>query len=299
MRLKGSEVSFQVVYEGAALEAGTMSVRQLAPALLALSDLVDQANTVVNGTTAEVTLQFQATQKGSLEVHLGLLVDFLDGISDFFSGDGLSTLDTILSLLGISGAAGLFQLIKKLRGKAPAKVLRIPGTNRVRIEFGDEVIETDARVLALYQNRSAREQAHRVIEPLDGEAIRTFVTRYQEQQTIAVTSDEAAYFEPPAITPQALEDNVVQRVFSVVALSFKEDNKWRLSDGENTYSVRLLDQAFVDLVQEGRIAFSKRDLLRVNMRTRQWKTEQGLRTEYEIVNVLEHLRDDQIDLPFA
>ncbi len=50
-------VDFSVAYEGSSLDNHAMEVRDLAPALLALGQSVDRANTLLNGERASVSLQ--------------------------------------------------------------------------------------------------------------------------------------------------------------------------------------------------------------------------------------------------
>lgn len=78
------------------------------------------------------------------------------------------------------------------------------------------------------------------------------------------------------------------RVLSIVTLSFKEDNKWRLSDGTAVFNVKISDGTFLQKVNEG-ASFAKGEMLRVSMVTRVSYTKEGLKTEYEVVRVLEHL----------
>ena len=73
-----------------------------------------------------------------------------------------------------------------------------------------------------------------------------------------------------------------------VDIAFQEDNKWRLTDGNSTFHAALLDADFLSRIANNEIAFAKGDILKVRMRKRQWLAEEKMRTEYEVLQVLEH-----------
>jgi hypothetical protein len=57
-----------------ALQSGTMDVRELAPALLAVADLCERANTLVNGDTTSIVVNVRADfRRGSFQVHFDLV----------------------------------------------------------------------------------------------------------------------------------------------------------------------------------------------------------------------------------
>ena len=84
--------------------------------------------------------------------------------------------------------------------------------------------------------------------------------------------------------------------FSIVSLAFKEDNKWRLTDGQNTFSVLMKDEAFQYKVDNNDIAFAKGDVLVCDLRTVQWQVEDGVKSEYEVVRVVTHRSARQLYL---
>jgi hypothetical protein len=87
--------------------------------------------------------------------------------------------------------------------------------------------------------------------------------------------------------------------FSIVSLAFKEDNKWRMSDGSSTISATISDTEFLHAVNNDLESFSKGDSLVCRVWVRQWQTSNGTRTEYEVVKVARHLRAArQISLPW-
>ena len=64
-----SEARIQIVYDGDALKDGEMDVRQLAPALLPIGDLLESANKALNDDSATVSVRVRSDFKqGSFEI---------------------------------------------------------------------------------------------------------------------------------------------------------------------------------------------------------------------------------------
>jgi hypothetical protein len=85
---------------------------------------------------------------------------------------------------------------------------------------------------------------------------------------------------------------------SPVYTAFKEDNKWRLSDGSATINAIFSDAEFLSAVDQNLESFSKGDVLICDVRVRQWQTASGAKTDYEVIKVIEHRRAArQIPLP--
>ena len=49
----------------------------------------------------------------------------------------------------------------------------------------------------------------------------------------------------------------VRKVFTIVNLAFKENNKWRVSDGSTTYIASVIDTDVLAQIDKNEIAFSK------------------------------------------
>jgi hypothetical protein len=70
MDLIASE-QFSVIYHGDSVEKGQMDVKELAPSLLALNDLIEEANRTLNGSRTKVSLRVKANiQTNSVEIGL-------------------------------------------------------------------------------------------------------------------------------------------------------------------------------------------------------------------------------------
>ncbi|MBE6440990.1 MAG: hypothetical protein E7022_01495 [Desulfovibrio desulfuricans] len=62
-----SQKTLHIAYDGPALDTHEMDVRELAPALLAFSDMFEEANAVLNGDRAKISLNVKGSFKtGSL-----------------------------------------------------------------------------------------------------------------------------------------------------------------------------------------------------------------------------------------
>lgn len=80
MAIEQARSDLSLVYDGPALTAGTMNVRELAPALLAFSALFQEANRVVNPTLPEVSLEIRATSPSSFHIDLQLALEMTQAV---------------------------------------------------------------------------------------------------------------------------------------------------------------------------------------------------------------------------
>ena len=78
--------------------------------------------------------------------------------------------------------------------------------------------------------------------------------------------------------------------FSIISLAFKEDNKWRLNDGNNQISATINDEDFIRRVDRDQVSFSKGDILVCDVHVTQKEIKGTLKTEYVVERVVEHKR---------
>jgi hypothetical protein len=290
-----STASLSVVYDGPALEAGAMDVRELAPALLALGKLLEESNRIVNGDKSTLSVHVKAGFKaGSFQIDLDLAQTFLNQVRDLFSGSSATAIANVLGFLGFSGvsAPGLFALIKRGRGRKPKNAIILADGN-VQIEFGvSDVIVVPRQTLDLYLDAKVRTAALNAIKPLAQQGIDTFAVRpagvAKETPAELVQKDDLPSFELPEFEEQLIPTQEHRASFSIMSLSFQDDNKWRLFDGQNAVWARIEDEAFLGKVDKNEISFAKGDILICDVINQQWQTAAGLRTETRILHVIEH-----------
>ena len=126
-----SHASFDIAYDGPALRDGVMDVRDLAPALLAVGQLFDAANTVLNRDEATVAVNVKATGIGSFEISFEVVQKLASQIAALFAGESVVAAVNLKEIL-IGAGISLFWLIKKMRGCKPDKIERL-SESHVRI----------------------------------------------------------------------------------------------------------------------------------------------------------------------
>ena len=112
-----SSAEFSIVYDGPDLSGHMMSVQQLGPALLAIGDLCQEANRVLNGDDMPpVTVNVKATHQGCFDI--GLVLDAPKD-ADILVGAGLFTAGELLKYIGLAKTTSisLWGFFKRKKGR--------------------------------------------------------------------------------------------------------------------------------------------------------------------------------------
>lgn len=298
-----ASVRFSIKYDGPALVSHQMDVRELAPALIALSELLENANKSAFPGASEVRVNVQGNFKsGSFGIDLTAVQTVAEQVVSLFSGREATAGTNLLALLtsiGLFGGGGLVGVIKWLKGRKPSAI-RLDGDSTVFELVDGETIETfevDLAAGKLYQSRIVRQSLAKVVKPLEREGIDRFACGRDRATEAVVTKDEAPYFELAASDADIVSDTVAERVLlQVESAVFKESNKWRFNDGATSFFAEIADEEFLGRVQSGDERFGKGDMLVVDLRRTQFVSDAGLKLEYSVVRVREHRAPLQMNL---
>jgi len=282
-----SHAELALTYDGPAVDNGVMDVRDLAPALLSLGNLIEATNRVVNGEKSTAKVQVRTLGAGSFSIGLDVTVAFLQSIRDLLAGAEATAAANIITILtgGAAVGGGSIALIKWLKGRKPSAITR-KESGRVKVEVDGQSIEVDEIVARVSMDVSVRLALERVVaEPLSREGIETVSIGPKDSLEKIEKPDGYSFMAPPDRERGTYEYRY-RAPFSIVSLSFKQGNKWRLNDGKTTLNVIVVDQTFLDRVDRNEIAFTKGDILICDVRVETREELHGLKAEFFVERVI-------------
>jgi hypothetical protein len=285
-------LDFAVSYDGPALRDGRMQVRELAPPLLALADLFREAKAITHPGQPDVSLEIRATSRGSFSVHLVLTRTVVPAVA-VLAADPMNALTNLQSLL--LGPWGLFDVVKRIRNRPyRTETVNTAGDTQLDFENGDRFTVPSA-VLTMHRTVSVRRTAREVVQPLERDGIDSvaFIRDWATETRIEVGRADLPAFvvdDVPAVEP-IIPEQTAEFLLEIVGLTWKQENKWRFSDGSQTFSAAIEDQDFWDKVHARSENFAEGDTLRCVLRIRQTRDEyRRLNTERTVIRVLAHVK---------
>lgn len=283
--------NFHIVYDGPALQGHDMDVRDLAPALLAIGDALEQANRVVNGDRAQIQVKVKASfETGCFGVDFVLVQNFYQSSLSFLQSQPVVGTLALAGLMGVvrDASRGLIGLIRWLRGRKISKVEYLDD-GKCRLVVEGESIEVEKGVIELLRDYKTRRSLERAIaKPLEKDGIDTFAARDAEGDFEIIEKSERQYYYAPDPEEEELSDHEEVLNLQVVSPAFKEGNKWRFSDGASSFYAEILDQDFLDRVDRNEEFFAKDDIFKVKLRKKQYLAADGVKTDLFVEEILDH-----------
>lgn len=291
-----SSERFQIAYDGPDVHGGSMDVYALAPALLALGDLVRDTNRFFNQDRAAVIVQVESDfQHGSFDVSVLMDQTVIESAKQVLFGEHVdskaifeilfgSTVKHTLESVGVIG--GLLALYKYLKGKKPDKVVIYD--NSTTIVNGD--IRAGSRSAEAYQNDGLRSKIDGIMRPLGRPGINKLEIRKNQQVIEEVHKEDLPerVLESSSCSSQQILIDTRETLVKVVSPHF-ENGKWKFSDGNAKFSADIQDPVFRQKLDNGDEGFYKGDVLKVRLTSAQTAKGDGkLHTDYSIEEVLDH-----------
>jgi hypothetical protein len=298
---------FTVAYNGPALKDGSMDVRELAPALLALGDLISETNRIINDDTSKIQVRIKADfQVGSFEINIEIFRTLAEQIGIFIGQHTdvknlLETLGLISSISGIT-VLGLFKIIK---GRKIAKA-KLRDDHRIEIHYTDnsETTIVEQNVYNVFVSLKVQDSVQDLLKPLQSDGVTEFFTfDNPEQRAVHVTQDEVQYYTTPPHREEDQNNKTVtthEGAYKVITSHFEGNYKWRITNGEDRLTAYLKDEKFLEKIAQNEVSIAKEDVFTLLIKTTRWTDSTGEpKAENEIIEVKKQIkRPNQMQIPF-
>jgi hypothetical protein len=287
-------------YDGPALAGHEMDVQDLAPALLALADLIQIANQKFNGGHASMKVLVNAdVEQKCFMIDISLVQTFLEQARGLLGTDGVKTAKDIAEWVGIlsGGALGLFQLMKFLRNaRQNEQPLQIQNTGdgNITIVGNGNTIVVPRQVFQLAQEPRAVEKAKGVVKPLEKEGYDSLAFLEGEKSVVEFSKEEAT--EIGDMPSQPLTDMPSESVSQIrgqvriKSAQYEGNAQWALLWNGRPINAEMVDKAadWVVLFQENKVSAPPNSILDVSMVETARLDAQGLivgRAAYKVLEV--------------
>lgn len=230
-----------IKYDGSALAGKSMDVADLAPSLIALSDLIKAANRQFNGDRSGVKILVNANlDQNCFELFIDLAQTLWESVSNLIADDRVATIKEIAEWIGILGTAAggitLYALIKILRGKTveSTTIEKNDGKDVLQIHiYGDSNhVTVDKNVYEMYSNQVIRNHAIKVLEPLtkDGYDSLEFYDGKKKVYEHFDKSDVPSIDNGnlPEIQPQNVVISKIKTIVRIRKPAYEGNSKWTL-----------------------------------------------------------------------
>lgn len=288
-RARGMSTSqFTLSYDGDELRDGQMDVRELGPALLAVGELLSEANQEVNGGRVTLSVNVQAGfEKGSFDISLVTNQGPLSELMSLVTGEHIMVASALVVML--FGGRGFLDLLKWLAGNKPDRV-EPQEKDVIRLTANNSDMTVNVNVFKFYENPSMRQAVKPLINPLKRPGIDTLKAIADKKVILEIAKKDV-----PALTEIDMEERIISETeregfLQIHSLSFKEENKWRLWDGTSSAFYAIEDEDFLRDIDQHSERFGKDDTLKCKIKSTVRLTREGqLKTDLSVVKVLEHI----------
>ena len=279
-----------------------IDVFKLAPALLALGNLIQESNREINPGGREIAVNVKPFRPGSFIVDLVIFSqNNLQQLLDLLGSPPAQQVKNLLEWIGLtvggpSGIVGLVQLLKWLKGKP--KAIEPLGPNQVRYTNVEGTsITIDQHVHQLFSNSSITSNVYNVFAaPMEQQQSITDVKTYiegVENSEVRVDRSEVPVLKEaihPSLMPSEAGETINEKIHQGVLLNPKrgafggDPKDWSFFRGDGIITATIRDKDFLAKCESGEYRLNQSDLLTVDLLERQKvKGTQLQKSTFEVI----------------
>ncbi|WP_239807308.1 hypothetical protein [Croceicoccus hydrothermalis] len=221
-------VRTRIRYDGPALIGHEMDVQELAPALLAMAEIVQIANRKFNGEAVAIRVMVDAdVEQQCFQLDLSLVQSVLNQAATLLGHRDLATAKEIAEWIGIIGGSGLglFALLKRIYGKgdtSPAVTFSTgdqTGTTIINIAGDAHGIVVPTETARLLVDQDVQKNVRGVLKPLEHDGYEDITFLHDEKPVTQIEKDEAlAIRSAPPITPEEDQTESASKIRGAVRI---------------------------------------------------------------------------------
>lgn len=284
---------FQLIYDGKALDNHEISPKDLSIALVAINDILENADRILNKGNTKTEIKVKASfETGSFKINFTSYQSLINKAIELFNSDVANASLNAIEILAC--IAGFIKLLKFLKGKKVTKI--IENADRTFVVYqNNNQLTVEKNIIELYKDYKLRQDFEKLLEPLNKDGIEDLavIIKNEKEPLFTITKNEKEYFVCPKPEEELLDEpQVFETNINIVNLSFKEGNKWFVNDGGENFYVIVEDNDFLENINNSSISFAKGDILKVKIRREQYYNidEKKLKSEHFIVKVIKHIK---------
>jgi len=271
-----SHVRTTIRYDGPALAEHEIDIQELAPALLALADVIQLANKKFNGDAAAMRVTVKAdVEQRCFQIYIHLAQTLLEQARGLFTEENLKTAGEIAKAVGLvgTGAASLFKLIKFFGKKTekPTTEFQVragKGSTVIIVNGDGNSITVPEEVYALASDKAVMEKAKAVLRPLERAGYEELSFVQDDKSVVTLTKDEAVRVkDAPALQAAPVPTEVRYKITGPVRIKtpqYEGSAKWTVLSGGRPIDVSMPPDWLEDF-QRNRIDAPPNSILDVEM----------------------------------
>lgn len=265
-------------FDGPALVGHEMDVQDLAPALIALAELIQLANRKFNGDVANIKVLVDADAKQKcFQLDLSLVQSFFDQAATFLGQKDIVTAKEIGEWLGLIGPGGgtLFGVYKFFSRTKPGKgdvvftAGDVAGTTIITIIGNGNSITVPDQVALLASDPEIARRVKNVVRPLERTGYEDLTFLHNDQAITSIDKFEAAeIIAAPENIVLEVGDASASEIRGLVRIKspqYEGTARWSLLWAGRAISAEMADKVWVAAFQSNRVSAPPNSVLEVTM----------------------------------